>query len=244
MKKIFSKYKLQLTILLFFIILIISFFHFCFQPYEEYNRHQEKIKELERKLLKENREVKATKERYSLLFEEQKKLEENFLKSKNSNFLNSFTSFLEMEKEISTISQYFSLKTLSIGRIEEKENNRVFIPYIFSGELSSTLNFITTLENKTGCFSISNAPFSITTAENSRLEVKISGIINKNMNFSSSYPSGVKFAKIQKFNDKSYILLFFNDGTSNIFSENDFLNLEKIKYKLSIKENTVLFEKK
>lgn len=243
MKKIFSKYKLQLTILLFFIILIISFLHFCFQPYEEYNRHQEKIKELEHKLLKENREVNAAKERYSLLFEEQKKLEENFLKSKNSNSLNSFLSFLEMEKEISKISQYFSLKILSIGRVEEKENNRVFIPYIFSGDCSSILNFITTLENKTGGFSISNTPFSITNAENSRLEVKISGIINKNINFSSNYPSGIKFAKIQKFNDKNYILLSFTDGTSNIFSENDFLTLGKIRYKLSIKENMVIFEK-
>lgn len=243
MKRIFSNYKIQLTILLFFIVLVTSFFYFCFQPYEEYTRHCGKIKELERKISKENRELLATKERYTILFNEQKKLEHDFLELKNFKTENSFSSFLEMEEEIKLIGHYFLLDILSVGRVEKKENSRVLIPYIFSGNCSSILNFITTLENKKESLSISATPFSITTTKNSKLEVTISGIVRENKKTIQIYPPGIKFAKIQKFNEKNYIVLYYENNISDIFIENDIVDIKKSKYKLSIKNNTISFEK-
>ena len=245
-------YKDKLIFIVGFSCLVFIIYYLMYTPIIELKNRKTKYKESGVEERKEKKIFEAGEKRYKRLEEEldkEKKLQEISQKRlRESGFLN----LVEFEKYISDVAQKNILKIDTIGRVEKIETtDKIYIPYIISGDVLGILKFIEQLEKSKKVISLSET--------NSQLEI-LNGIGKLTCKISSNVldkrekigeekreiiaiqdfvNSKIKSIKILKCNNKNYIILRYIQGYSEIWYQNKVVEKDNKKYKVVLENGDI-----
>lgn len=149
---------------------------------------------------------------------------------------------------ISEKSNFYNLTIETIGRVEKiSETDKIYIPYIISGDISDIFLFIEELENSDKKISFTDSITQISTLPQGRLTTKISSnvlnITNKDIKEEKFFPisklNNQKITKIKylNFNNRIYIIVNYKNNSKNIFYVGEEIVFDNSKYRIILENN-------
>lgn len=249
LKKIdYQEYKSQILLLTSLIIFSFIVYFFVLSPFQNYLQKKERVSSLEIKNRKEVKQNQANNQRYKKLLEELEETEKYYSNLEEKTKKKSFKNISSFEKFISEKSNFYNLTIETIGRVEKiSETDKIYIPYIISGEISDIFLFIEGLENSDKKISFTDSITQISTLLQGRLTTKISSnVLNTTDNntkkegfFPISKLNNQKIAKIKylNFNNKIYIIVNYKNNSKNIFYVGEEIVFDNSKYRIILENN-------
>lgn len=143
-----QEYKSQILLLISLIIFSFIIYSLVLSPFQNYLQKRERVSSLEIKTRKEMKQNQANNQRYKKLLEELEETEKYYSNLEEKTKKKSFKNVSSFEKFISEKSNFYNLTIETIGRVEKiSETDKIYIPYIISGDISDIFLFIEELEN-------------------------------------------------------------------------------------------------
>lgn len=212
-----QEYKSQILLLISLIIFSFIIYSLVLSPFQNYLQKRERVSSLEIKTRKEMKQNQANNQRYKKLLEELEETEKYYSNLEEKTKKKSFKNISSFEKFISEKSNFYNLTIETIGRVEKiSETDKIYIPYIISGDISDIFLFIEELENSDKKISFTDSITQISTLPQGRLTTKISSnvlnITNKDIKEEKFFPisklNNQKITKIKylNFNNRIYII--------------------------------------
>ncbi|MDD7261612.1 hypothetical protein [Fusobacterium sp. FSA-380-WT-2B] len=203
---------------------------------------------MEIKTRKEMKQNQANNQRYKKLLEELEETEKYYSNLEEKTKKKSFKNISSFEKFISEKSNFYNLTIETIGRVEKiSETDKIYIPYIISGDISDIFLFIEELENSDKKISFTDSITQISTLPQGRLTTKISSnvlnITNKDIKEEKFFPisklNNQKITKIKylNFNNRIYIIVNYKNNSKNIFYVGEEIVFDNSKYRIILENN-------
>ena len=238
-----QEYKSQILLLISLIIFSFIIYSLVLSPFQNYLQKRERVSSLEIKTRKEMKQNQANNQRYKKLLEELEETEKYYSNLEEKTKKKSFKNISSFEKFISEKSNFYNLTIETIGRVEKiSETDKIYIPYIISGDISDIFLFIEELEN-----SDKKISFTDSTLPQGRLTTKMSSnvlnITNKDIKEEKFFPisklNNQKITKIKylNFNNRIYIIVNYKNNSKNIFYVGEEIVFDNSKYRIILENN-------
>lgn len=250
----FEENKGNILIFISFVIFLLLIYFLFYTPLISwYGKKDERITYLV-KVEKERKILEAGQLRYKRLEEElSKEREKNIEKEERGKEL-AFKNIVELERYIDEVAKKNYIVIETIGRIERvSETDKIYIPYIFFGELESFLKFIQQLESGKRNITFGETPYEVIVSDvKTTFSCKISANVleiieneteEKTTFFREINGKGIKKLKLLNFNGKEYIIINYSDGTKDIFYNGEILELSGVKYKVIWRKGDIYLDK-
>lgn len=242
-----QEYKSQILLLISLIIFSFIIYSLVLSPFQNYLQ-RERVSSLEIKTRKEMKQNQANNQRYKKLLEELEETEKYYSNLEEKTKKKSFKNISSFEKFISEKSNFYNLTIETIGRVEKiSETDKIYIPYIISGDISDIFLFIEELENSDKKISFTDSITQISTLPQGRLTTKMSSnvlnITNKDIKEEKFFPisklNNQKITKIKylNFNNRIYIIVNYKNNSKNIFYVGEEIVFDNSKYRIILENN-------
>lgn len=242
-------YRTQFLLLISIFIAGFILYLLVFSPFKNYIEKREKLEVFQTKIKKEKKINQANNQRYSKLSQELKKMREYYNNLDKTSKEKSFKNISSFEKFISEKAKSYNLTIETIGRIERiDKSDKIYIPYIISGNTIDILSFIKELEKSDKKISFTDSNTQISFNPQGKITTKVSSVVlnfresktENNSLIQISELSNKKISNIKylKFNSKIYIIINYKDGSKIIFYEGEELLFNNLKYKIILKNNS------
>lgn len=245
----YQEHKSKILFLTSFTIGIFIIYTLVISPFKNYTNKKDRVNSFEIKNKKEEKLNQANNQRYNKLVEELKEVEKYYTtleeKAKEKSFKNisSFESFISEKSD----SHYLTIET--IGRIERiSETDKIYIPYIITGEITDIFSFIKEIENSDKKISFTDTLTQISFSPQGKIITKISAnVLNTKLEKTEEHNPipiselrSIKISKIKylNFNNKIYIIINYKDGSKNIFHEGEEIIFNNLKYRIILKNGS------
>lgn len=243
-----QEYKSQILLLISLIIFSFIIYSLVLSPFQNYLQKRERVSSSEIKTRKEMKQNQANNQRYKKLLEELEETEKYYSNLEEKTKKKSFKNISSFEKFISEKSNFYNLTIETIGRVEKiSETDKIYIPYIISGDISDIFLFMEELENSDKKISFTDSITQISTLPQGRLTTKISSnVLNTTDNdteekgfFPISKLSNQKITKIKylNFNNRIYIMVNYKNNSKNIFYVGEEIVFDNSKYRIILENN-------
>lgn len=250
------EHKEKIAVLMGFSIAILAINFLFYKPYVQWSEKDQQIEKFIFDIKKEKTIGEAGEKRHKRLEEELEKEQERVELFKNRVVESSFLNIVKFEKYISEMSQKNFLLLDTIGRVERvKETDKIYIPYVVSGDVDKILEFMREIEEvneKKVSLSETRLILEIK-EEKARLVCKFSAnVLEKKMvseveneeliPLNRVVRERIKEIKILNYNNKKYIILKKVSGQSEIFFEGKIVIFEEKRYEIITKNSEVFIK--
>lgn len=243
-----QEYKSQILLLISLIIFSFIIYSLVLSPFQNYLQKRERVSSLEIKTRKEMKQNQANNQRHKKLLEELEETEKYYSNLEEKTKKKSFKNISSFEKFISEKSNFYNLTIETIGRVEKiSETDKIYIPYIISGDISDIFLFIEELENSDKKISFTDSITQISTLPQGRLTTKMSSnvlnITNKDIKEEKFFPisklNNQKITKIKylNFNNRIYIIVNYKNNSKNILYVGEEIVFDNSKYRIILENN-------
>lgn len=250
LKKIdYQEHKSKFLILLSFAITLFIVYHFILIPVQNYNNKRGKFESLEVKNKKEKKLNDVSSMKYSKLLEELEKTKKYYSDLEDVSKKKSFENISSFESFISEKANSYGLTIETIGRVEKiEETDKVYLPYIISGDISKIFLFIEELENSDRKISITDSTTIISILPQERITTKLSANVLISKKNEEEYSELLPISKLNNiainkikylnFNNKVYIILNYKNGNKSIFYAGEEILFDNMKYEVILKNGS------
>ncbi len=249
-----KEYKNSIVLFIGISLLILLLYYLFYTPLINYLDKKDEIVKFALREKRERKILEAGERRYSRLEEELSKEREKVEESKKRVKAKSFFNLVDFEEHISEVGDRNLISIETIGRVEKiEESDKIYVPYIVSGDLKGIENFIEELEESDKGISLGETMVILEVGEEKgKLICKMSAnvlnireneeIKEKRLKLREFLRYKIKEIKTINYNNKNYIIVNYQKGGREIFYCGEILEQDGKKYEIYMEKGEIFLK--